>query len=68
MAMGKLPVAPAAEAISVGRPFGVGLHPAIGDARTVAPPAAALKFIAWNCQGKGKTYWGDFFLMVPIRH
>ena len=50
--MGKSPVADAAIG---GRPSGAGLDPAIGDARTVAPPVAALKFITWNCQGKGKS-------------
>jgi hypothetical protein len=32
-----------------------GLIPARGDARTVAPPTAAIKFIGWNCRGKGKS-------------
>lgn len=35
------------------RSAGAGLDPAVGDARTVAPPIAAMKFVAWNCRGKG---------------
>ena len=38
-----------------GRPSGAGLDPAIGDARTVAPPAVALKLIGWICRGKGRS-------------
>jgi hypothetical protein len=32
-----------------------GLIPARGDARTVAPPLAVMKFVGWNCRGKGRS-------------
>ena len=32
-----------------------GLDLSVGDTRTVAPPTAALKFVSWNCRGKGKS-------------
>ena len=40
---------------AAGRQAGSGLIPARGDARCVAPPSAAMKFIGWNCRGKGKS-------------
>ena len=38
-----------------GSQAGSDLIPALGDARTVAPPSAAMKFVGWNCRGKGKS-------------
>ena len=35
------------------RPFSAGLDPATADARTVAPPAATLKFLVLNSRGLG---------------
>ena len=38
---------------------GSGLIPARGDSRTVAPPSSAMKFIGWNCRGKGKSLFNS---------
>lgn len=35
------------------RSAGVGLDPAVGDTCTITPPTAAMKFVGWNCRGKG---------------
>lgn len=44
-----------AAAPSPGASMRAGLDPAVGDARTVAPPTAILKFVGWNCRGKGRS-------------